>query len=80
MFFCCVVILSGRGLCYELITSPEESLAHWGWGWVAAPKEKKKDRLLFNDFGAGGETRLHVKTKVDTILLLNIRTGWYKSG
>jgi hypothetical protein len=25
---CCV--LSGRGLCGELITRPEEALAHWG--------------------------------------------------
>jgi hypothetical protein len=30
MFFCCeCCVLSGRGLCYELITRPEESYQLW---------------------------------------------------
>jgi len=49
-----------------------EVVAHWG---AVAPKKRV---IVVNDFGAGGETRSYVNTKVNTIL--NIRTGWYKSG
>jgi len=59
MFICCeCCVYSGRGLCYELITRPEESYWMWcvivcdlektqEWGghdprWVAAPQHKKK--------------------------------------
>jgi len=58
MFFCCkCCVLSGRGLCDELIARPEESYRLWcvvvcviykpqEWGghdprWVAAPQQKK---------------------------------------
>jgi hypothetical protein len=63
MFFCCVCcVLSGRGLCDELITRPEESYRLWrvvvcdhekprGRGghilrWAAVP-EKTIRRLYF---------------------------------
>ena len=57
MFVCCECCVSGRGLCDELITRPEESYRLWcvvvcdiekpqEWGghdprWVAAPQKKK---------------------------------------
>ena len=61
MFVCCeCYVLSGRGLCDELITGPEESYRQWcvvvcdlgkphGWGshspyWAAGPKKKKSHR------------------------------------
>jgi hypothetical protein len=59
MFVCCeCCVLSGRGLCDELITRPEESYRLWcavvcdvenlkndeghDPRWVAAPQQKKK--------------------------------------
>jgi hypothetical protein len=61
MFVCCeCCVLSGRGLCDELITRPEESYRLWcvvcdlekpqEWGghephWVAAPqRERERER------------------------------------
>jgi len=68
MFVCCeCCVLSGRGLCDELITRPEESYRLWcivvwsrkpqEWGghdprWVAAPQKKKKT-LLHNTWIPG---------------------------
>jgi len=62
MFVCCeCCVLSGRGLCDELITRPEESYRLWcfvvcdlkpcelggpGPRWAAAPQVKKNILLL----------------------------------
>jgi hypothetical protein len=58
MFVCCV--LSGIGLCDELITRPEESYRMWGVvvcdrsghspRWDAEPEKIKKQILLILNF------------------------------
>jgi len=66
MFVCCeCFVFSGRGLCDELITRPEESYRLWcvvvcdlekhqEWGghdprWVAAPQQKKNTDSILVD-------------------------------
>jgi len=50
VFVCCeCCVLSGRGLCDELITRPEESYRLWNeeaMTWVGSQRHRKKNLLI----------------------------------